>query len=57
MNIDKELSYRDNIMRENNAFHAPYYPDFVFYIAVKYGEVVQVSQLCWIAFSDKSGFG
>ncbi|NLO41105.1 MAG: hypothetical protein GX115_16760 [Ruminiclostridium sp.] len=57
MNIDKELSYREYIMRENNAFHAPYYPEFAFYIAVKNGEVDQVSQLCRNAFSDKSGFG
>lgn len=45
MNTDRELSYREFIMRENNAFHAPYYPEFAFYIAVKSGEVNQVSQL------------
>lgn len=57
MNTDKELSYREYIMRENNAFHAPYYPEFAFYIAVKNGEVDRVSQLCRNTFSEKSGFG
>ena len=57
MDIEKELSYKEYVMRENKAFHAPYNPEFAFYIAVKNGEVNRVSQLCKNEFSDKNGFG
>ena len=57
MNTDKELSYREFILRENHAFHAPFNPEFAFYIAVKNGEVDKVSQLCKDEFSNKNGLG
>jgi YesN/AraC family two-component response regulator len=57
MNTDQELSLREFVMREDNSFHAPYSPEFAFYIAVKNGEVDQVAKMCESAFSDKNGFG
>lgn len=57
MNTEKELSYKEFIMRENETFHAPYSPEFAFYIAVKNGEAEKVSQLCKSEFSEKNGFG
>ncbi|MBP7177111.1 MAG: AraC family transcriptional regulator [Thermoclostridium sp.] len=57
MNTNRELSYREFIMRENDAFHAPYDSEFAFYIAVKNGEVNKVLQMCGNEFSDKGGFG
>ncbi len=57
MNTDKELSYKEFILRENHDFHAPYSPEFAFYIAVKNGEVDKVSQLCKDDFSNKNGLG
>lgn len=44
-------------MRENEIFHAPYGPEFEFYLAVKNGEVDKVSGLCKSEFSEKNGFG
>ena len=57
MNTEKELSYKEFIMRENEIFHAPYGPEFEFYLAVKNGEIEQVSRLCKSDFSEKNGFG
>jgi YesN/AraC family two-component response regulator len=57
VNTEKELSYKEFIMRENETFHAPYSPEFSFYIAVKSGETDKVSQLCKSEFSEKNGFG
>lgn len=57
MNTDRELSYREYIMRESNEFHAPYNPEFEFYIAVKNGDTAKVSELCKNEFTEKSGFG
>ncbi len=57
MNSQKELSYKEFIMRENETFHAPYGPEFEFYIAVKNGDINKVLQLCKNEFSDKNGFG
>lgn len=57
MNADKELCYREYVLRENRAFHAPYNPEFAFYVAVKNGEADQVAQLCKDEFSKKKGFG
>ncbi len=57
LNTEKELSYKEFIMRENEAYHAPYSPEFEFYIAVKSGDVDKVAQLCKNEFSDKAGLG
>ena len=57
MNSEKELSYKEFIMREHERFHAPYSPEFAFYLAVKNGEEDTVSHLCNSAFAEKSGFG
>ncbi len=57
MNTDKELSYKEFILRENRSFHAPYNPEFNFYFSVKNGEVGKVSQLCKDDFSNKKGLG
>ncbi len=57
MNTDKELSYQEFILRENNSFHTPCNSEFAFYVAVKNGEIDKVSQLCKDEFSDKRGLG
>ncbi len=57
MNSEQELTYKEFIMRESNDFHAPYGPEFEFYMAVKNGETEKVSKLCKTEFTDKSGFG
>ena len=57
MNIDKEWSYKEFIMRENNIIHAPYSSEFDFYLAVKSGDVNKVTMLCESAFTDKNGLG
>lgn len=57
VNTEKELSYKEFIMRENETFHAPYSPEFEFYIAVKSGDVNRVFELCENEFSDKNGLG
>lgn len=44
-------------MRENETFHAPYSPEFEFYIAIKSGDLEKVLQLCKSDFSNKIGFG
>lgn len=57
MNADKELSYREFILRENHDFHTPLGQEYAFYVAVKNGEVNRVSQLCKDEFSYKNGLG
>lgn len=57
MNTDEELSYREYIMRESDEFHAPYNPDFEFYIAVRNGDIDKVAELSKTEFTEKSGFG
>lgn len=57
MNTDRELNYREFILRENNTFHAPYNPEFAFYTAIKSGETDKVLQLCKDEFSNKNGLG
>ncbi len=57
MNSEKELTYKEYVMREGSEFHAPFGPEFEFYMAVKNGETDKVSQLCKTEFTDKSGFG
>lgn len=57
MNTEKELSYKEFVMRENNEFHAPINPEFNFYSAVKNGEVNTVLKLCKTELANKSGLG
>ncbi len=57
MDTDKELSYREFVMRENSAFHAPLNSEFVYYNAVKNGEIETVTKLCKNEFASKVGFG
>jgi AraC-like DNA-binding protein len=57
MDINKEWSYREYIMRENNISHAPYGPEFDFYVSVKSGDIGKVIKLSENAFTDKIGFG
>lgn len=57
MNTDKELSYREFVMRENSAFHAPFNPEFVYYNAVKNGDFDTVTNLTKSKFSEKVGLG
>ncbi len=57
MDTYKELCYREFILRENHAFHAPYNQEFDFYFSVKNGDISRVSQLCRDEFSNKKGLG
>ncbi len=57
MDIYKEWSYKEFIMRENNMIHAPYGPEFDFYAAVKSGDIGKVTKSCENAFTDKIGLG
>ncbi len=57
LDINRELSLREYIMRENEDFHAPYGPEFDFYIAVREGDTEKVKQLCSVDFAEKIGFG
>ncbi|HEX2945194.1 MAG TPA: AraC family transcriptional regulator [Clostridia bacterium] len=57
MNADRELSYREFILRENHDFHTPLGQEYAFYVAVKNGEVNRVSQLCKYEFSNLNGLG
>lgn len=57
MDIRKEWSGRQYIMREINFLHAPYEPEFAFYIAVRSGNVEKVKQLCENDFIDNKGLG
>ncbi len=57
MESDKELSYRQYIMRETNKFHAPYSPELEFYVSVKNGDVRKINRLVKTEFTDKQGFG
>ncbi|MDP4180515.1 MAG: AraC family transcriptional regulator [Bacillota bacterium] len=57
MDIKKEWSYKEFLMRENNIKHAPYNPEFAFYAAVKSGDVKKVTNFCKGDFTDKKGLG
>lgn len=57
MDINKEWSYKEFIMREDNISHAPYGPEFDFYIAVKSGDIDKVMKLVENAFTEKTGLG
>lgn len=57
MDVHKEWSYKEFAMRENEASHAPYGPEFDFYATVKAGDVDKVKKLCENTFTDKVGLG
>ncbi|MBP1756183.1 MAG: AraC family transcriptional regulator, partial [Firmicutes bacterium] len=57
MDMSKEWSYKEFIMREDNISHAPYGPEFDFYGAVKAGDIAKVTKLSENAFTDKIGLG
>jgi YesN/AraC family two-component response regulator len=57
MDIIKEWSYKEFIMREDNIAHAPYSPEFDFYVSVKSGDIGKVTKLCENAFTEKNGLG
>ncbi len=57
MDMNKEWSHEEFIMRENNILHAPYGPEFEFYAAVKAGDIGKVIKLNENSFTDKIGLG
>ena len=57
MDINKEWNYKEFIMREDNIIHAPYGPEFDFYVSVKSGDIGKVTKLSENAFTDKIGLG
>lgn len=57
MDIQKEWSYKEFVMRENDISHAPYGPELDFYATVKAGDVDKVMKLSENAFTDKIGLG
>ena len=57
MDINKEWNYKEFIMREDNISHAPYGPEFDFYVSVKSGDIAKVQKLSQNAFTDKNGLG
>lgn len=57
MDMKKEWSHKEFLMRENDTTHAPYGPEFDFYTAVKAGDIEKVMGLSENAFKDKIGLG
>ncbi len=57
MNIHKEWSFKEFIMREDDITHAPYGQEFDFYAAVKAGDVDKVKKLSENALIDTDGMG
>lgn len=56
-NQEKEISYREFITRENEIVHAPYQKEFLFYEAVKCGELEKVKLLLQTQLDQKEGLG
>lgn len=57
VDMKKEWSGRQFMMREVNFLHAPYEPEFAFYVAVRSGNVEKVNHLCKNDFIDNEGLG
>jgi YesN/AraC family two-component response regulator len=57
MDFNKEWSYKEFVMREDNISHAPYGPEFDFYVSVKSGDLDKVTKLSEITLTDKIGLG
>ena len=55
--IDKELVYREYVMREEFDYHAPFHPEREFYEAVKSGDFKQVEKTLKEDFCAKKGLG
>lgn len=57
MDLNKENTIREMILRESKELHAPYTPEFDFYYAVKNGDIEKVTELCKTDFTKKTGLG
>lgn len=57
LNINKELSYKEFLMRETDKLHAPFLPEFEFYFAVKEGNTAKVEEFNITDFTEKIGLG
>ena len=55
--IEKELVYREYVMREELDYHAPFNPEQEFYEFVKSGDVKKVEKLLKEDFCAKKGLG
>ncbi|SEG11551.1 AraC-type DNA-binding protein [Eubacterium ruminantium] len=55
--IEKELSYREYILREEYLIHAPFDPEMEFYNAVKSGDRKKVESFLTEPFCKKEGLG
>lgn len=57
MFIQKELSYREFVQRENDILRAPYNPELEFYSIIKSGNVEETKELCKQSLLSKPGLG
>ena len=55
--LEKELSYREYVLREEYTLHAPYNPEMEFYNAVKSGDMIAVEKFLQVPFCEKEGLG
>ncbi len=56
-NIEKELLYREYVMREELVYHAPFNPEREFYETVKSGDIKKVEKSLREDFCAKKGLG
>ena len=56
-NINRELGYKEYVMREDYIFHAPYNPEVEFYEAVRDGNKAAAEKSLKVDFCDKPGLG
>ncbi|HOO61766.1 MAG TPA: AraC family transcriptional regulator [Bacillota bacterium] len=57
MDTEKELFYKEYLMRENETVHAPYGKEFAFYQAVKNGNEKEVARISENVYTENKGFG
>ncbi len=57
MNIDKDLSYKEYVHRENISLRAAFLPELEFYAYIKAGDLEKVNELCEESFIGKEGLG
>lgn len=55
--IEKELAYREYVMREEYEFHAPFHSEMEFYDLVRAGDEKRIEKLLKEDFCDKKGLG
>ncbi|MBR3039759.1 MAG: AraC family transcriptional regulator [Lachnospiraceae bacterium] len=55
--IEKELAYREYVMREELEYHAPYNPEREFYDLVRAGDEKRIEKSLKEDFCDKKGLG